>query len=70
MITAMQSFLFALLFVLAVTIVGYAGAHSNIPAHRVHTAIKLCEPHGGLEFIDWSNAGCKDGVVLKTFLRE
>ena len=46
--------------------IGYAGSHVNIPADRVHLAIELCEPNGGLEYIDWSNAGCKNGAEFKT----
>ncbi len=45
-------------------LVAYAGAHSNISAEKVYIAIELCKSNGGLEYIDWSSAGCKNGAKI------
>ena len=52
----------------ALVIAGFMGAHSNIPVDRIELAFELCEPNGGLEYIDWSNAGCKNGAHFKTII--
>lgn len=63
----MNEIIITFLVVFAFIGIGYAGAHSNIPAERVYIAIELCEKNGGLEYIDWSNAGCKNGAKISTY---